>query len=245
MTVLQVNKLTLKSVFTPLFLLIFSALFLSTLTEQLITKKVEALISSKDGLSNTLWLYVGVSLLAAIFFPLVTAMLASFNILKESLKAKNSQISAAGFIADKIELSLIETLRAWGTAFLWCFVFILPGIWKFIAFILTPYVVMFSKKYQEGQVDALEYSSQICKAYFKRVNWWLTVFYLFTPIILYVIGEPYRLIAKTPATATLLIFVRTVVEYLFHYYMIQIFIDFINEHEAAPTTEAVSEIPTR
>ena len=218
---------------------------MSTLTEQLITKKVEALISSKDGLSNTIWLYVGISLLSAIFFPLITAMLSSFNILKESLKAKDPQISAGAFIIDKIELSMIETLRAWGTALLWCFAFVLPGIWKFIAFILTPYVVMFSKKYQEGKVDALEYSSEICKAYFKRVNWWLTVFYLFVPIILYFVGEPYRLITKTPVIATLLILVRTVVEYLFHYYMIQIFIDFINEHEAAPATEAVSEIPAR
>ena len=243
---LQVNKLTLKSVFTPLFLLIFSALFLSTLTEQIISKKVESLISSKDGLSNTLWIYVAISLASAILFPLITAMLASFNIVKESLQVKNPNISAGGFIADKIELSIIETLRAWGTSFLWCFVFILPGIWKFIAFILTPYVVMFSKKYQEGKVDALEYSSKICKAYFKRVNWWLTVFYLFVPVILYFIGEPYRLIMKTPAPATALVFVRTVVEYLFHYYMIQVFIDFINEHEAAPTTTAAApKIPTR
>lgn len=245
MAVLQVNKLTLKSVFTPLFLLIFSALFVSTLTEQIITKKVETLISSKDGLSNMIWVYVGISLLSAIFFPLVVAMLSSFNILKDSLKAKDPQISAGAFVADKIELSLIETLRAWGTAFLWCFVFILPGIWKFIAFILTPYVVMFSKKYQEGKVDALEYSSKICKAYFKRVNWWLTVFYLFVPVVLYFVGEPYRLIMKTPAQATALVFVRTVVEYLFHYYMIQVFIDFINEHEAAPTVAAAPKIPTR
>lgn len=243
---LQVNKLTLKSVFTPLFLLIFSALFLSTLTEQILTKKVEALISSKDGLSNMIWVYVGISLLSAIFFPLITAMLSSFSILKESLQAKNPQVSAGAFIADKIELSIIETLRAWGTAFLWSFVFILPGIWKLIAYILTPYVVMFSKKYQEGKVDALEYSSKICKAYFKRVNWWLTVFYLFVPVVLYFVGEPYRLIMKTPVPATALVFVRTIVEYLFHYYMIQVFIDFINEYEAAPaTTVAAAKNPTR
>jgi hypothetical protein len=244
--VLQVNKLTLKSVFTPLFLLIFSAFFLSTLTEQILTKEVEALISSKDGLSNMIWVYVGISLLSAILFPLITAMLSSFSILKESLKSINPQVSAGGFIADKIELSLIETMRAWGTAFLWCFVFILPGIWKLIAFILTPYVVMFSKKYQEGEVDALEYSTKICKAYFKRVNWWLTVFYLFVPVVLYFIGEPYRLIMKTPVPATALVFIRTIVEYLFHYYMIQVFIDFINKYESEPVLAVADrEISTR
>ena len=243
---LQVNKLTLKSVFTPLFLLIFSAFFLSTLTEQILTKEVEALISSKDGLSNMIWVYVGISLLSAILFPLITAMLSSFSILKESLKSINPQVSAGGFIADKIELSLIETMRAWGTAFLWCFVFILPGIWKLIAFILTPYVVMFSKKYQEGEVDALEYSTKICKAYFKRVNWWLTVFYLFVPVVLYFIGEPYRLIMKTPVPATALVFIRTIVEYLFHYYMIQVFIDFINKYESEPVLAVADrEISTR
>jgi hypothetical protein len=59
------------------------------------------------------------------------------------------------------------------------------------------------------------------------------------------VGEPYRLITKTPVPATALIFVRTVVEYLFHYYMIQVFLDFINEYEAAPVQPTAMKATTR
>ena len=225
------NKLTLKSVFTPLFLLIFSAAFLSTLTEQVITKQVEQLVRSKDGLSGMLWVYVSISLASAILFPIFTGMVASFSILRDSLKSQDDKISFFKFFKSRLELSLIESFRAWGKGFLWCFVFILPGIWKFISYILTPYVVLFSQRYQRGEVDALEYSAVICKKYFKRINWWLTVFYLFIPIAIYAVAEPYRLFDRTPFAATALVLIRAVTEYAFHYFMLKIFFDFINEEE--------------
>lgn len=231
MTVLQVNKLTLKSVFTPLFLLIFSAAFLSTFIEQVVAKEVEQLIRSKDGLSSMLWVYVGLSLISSILFPVFTGMLVSFNILRDSFKTPNSTNSFLDFFIEHVEQNLIESFRAWGKGFLWCFVFILPGIWKFISFVLTPYVVMFSERYRRGEVDALEYSALICKKYFKRVNWWLTVFYLILPITLYVVAEPYRLFNRTPFAASILVFIRAVSEYAFHYFMLKIFFDFIKEEE--------------
>ncbi len=228
---LQVNKLTLKSVFTPLFLLIFSAAFLSTFIEQIVTRQVEQLISSKDGLSSILWVYVGISLMSSILFPIFMGMLASFNILRDSFKSQNSANTFSDFFVEHLEQNLIESFRAWGKGFLWCFVFILPGIWKFISFIFTPYVVMFSERYRRGEVDALEYSAQICKKYFKRVNWWLTVFYFILPIILYVIAEPYRLLNRTPFVASILVFIDAISKYAFHYFMLKIFFDFINEEE--------------
>ena len=210
-------------------------MFLSTLSDQVLTSKVESIVSSKDGLSNMIWVWGGLSLLSAILFPMIMAMLCSYSILGRTDSA------ATDFMKSNIELSIIENMRAWGKAFMWSFLLILPGIAKFILYTLTPYVVLFSKNYKTGKVDALEYSTLITKKHLKEVNWWLTVFYLFIPTALYVIGEPYRLISETPAKATILILIRTLSEYCFHYFMLKIFINFINENEnlAAPETAAV------
>ncbi|MGZ3726502.1 MAG: hypothetical protein ACXWQQ_11910 [Pseudobdellovibrio sp.] len=218
------NKLTLKSVFTPVFLLLFAAMFLSTLSDQVISNKIEALVSSKDGFNNMIWFWGGISLFTAIAFPMLTAMISSYNLVK-------TQLNGAQFIEENLELSVIENLRSWGKSFLWSFVFILPGIWKFIRYTLTPYVVLFSSRYKKGEVDALEYSSMICKKYWKQVNWWLTVFYLFVPIFIYFTTDNYRLLNEHPVAGTLIVLVHTLLEYLFHYKMLQIFIKFINENE--------------
>ncbi len=232
---LQVNKLSFKSVFTPFFLLIFSAMFLSTLTDQFIASRVELLVSSRDGLSNMIFFWGAFSLISAIFFPLMFAVLCSYSIVR-----KPNSTTAQQFIEDNIELSIIETLRAWGKSFLWTFVLIFPGLWKFVLFALTPYVVLFSKKYKSGKVDALEYSTLICKKNFKQVNLWLGVFYVAVPILIYVVAEPYRLLKDNPIAGTVIVLIRTLSEYCFHYMMLRFFITFINQNE----NEAVSETAT-
>ena len=199
-------------------------MFLSTIIEQVISKKIEILVSSKDGLSSMIWFWGGLSLFTTIFFPMLVALLSSYNLIK-------TQVSSPDFIADHLEMSLIETLRAWGKSFLWSFLLVLPGIWKFFLYTLTPYIVLFSERYKKGQVDALDYSSMICKKNWKAINWWLTVFYLFVPIGFYFLTEPIRLINEHPFLATLVVLAHTLAEYLFHYFILKIFINFINENE--------------
>jgi hypothetical protein len=230
-----VKELSLKSVFTPFFLLIFSAMFLSTLSDQIIAVKVEKLVSSPNGLNDMIWVWGALSLISAIFFPMLFAILCSFNIVKT-----NTPLTFENYFGENIELSAIENLRSWGKSFMWGFLFILPGIAKFILFTLTPYVVLFSKKYKEGKVDALEYSSLVCKKYLKQVNLWLTVFYLGVPILLYIVAEPYRLLNYHPVAGTAVVFVKTLAEYGFHYMMLKIFIDYINQNEFAAEVAQVT-----
>lgn len=210
-------------------------MFLSTFTDQYIALKVEKLVSSPKGLSDMIWVWGSLSLISAIFFPMLFAILCSYNIVKQPP-------SIAKYFEENLELSMIESLRSWGKSFMWSLLFILPGIAKFILYTLTPYVVLFSKKYKEGAVDALQYSSDICKKNLKKINLWLTVFYVGIPIVLYFTAEPYRLLRDNPFAGTFIVFVRTLAEYGFHYMMLKIFINYINHAENAEYTTDL-EIP--
>jgi hypothetical protein len=219
-----VNKLDLNSILKPSFLLIFSAVFFSTLMDQYLTKQVENLISSKDGLSNMIWVWGGLSVLSAILFPLLISIFCAYFFIT-STKSLNE------FVEDNFELSLIETLRAWGKTFLWSFVFLLPGVFKYINYILTPFVVMFSKKYKRGEVDALEYSTLISKKFFWSIKLWLGVFYVIVPVLFYALFDEYRIFTNHPVSATLVVGLETFVEIIFHFIILNLFIKFLNANE--------------
>lgn len=226
---LQVNKFDLKILFSPYFLLIFSAVFFTTLTDQYLQNKLELLISSKDGLTNMIWLWGGLSVLNSLFFPLLISLLCIFALVF-------SDKNLSQYFGENLELSLLESIRAWGKTFLWSFVFLLPGVWKYINYFLAPFVVVFSKKYKNGEVDALEYSTYISKNFWWSLKLWLGVFYVLVPIIMYVLFDSYRLFSTSPVSATALVLARSFVELLFHFIILKIFIKFINENEVANGT---------
>lgn len=210
-------------------MLIFSALLFSNLTDQFLQKQVEDIISSKDGLSNTIWLWGFFSVLSAILFPLLISLFCAFILVTEQTKLSL-------FIKENLELSFIETLRAWGKIFLWSFIFFIPGVIKYINYILAPFVVMFSRRYKNGEVDALEYSAKISKNFWWSIKIWLGVFYVLIPIMLYVFLDEYRVFATHPVSATLVVLFECLVELLFHFIILKLFIKFLNEHET--TSEA-------
>ncbi len=182
-----------------------------------------------------IWFWGSISLVNAILLPMLTALISSFMVVQFDKKSEGG----LNFTAEHFELLTIETLRSWGKAFLWSFVFVLPGVWKFFTYTLTPYVVLFSKKYAAGEVDALAYSEYICKKNWKVVNKWLTVFYLVVPISMYFLFEPFRILSQTPVRATLLILVKTAIELAFHYQMLKVLIEFINKTEIEEQFEVV------
>jgi len=219
-----VNKLDLHSFLKPSALLIFSAVLFSSLMDQFLTKQVEVLISSKDGLSNMIWVWGGLSVLSAIMFPLLISMFCAYFLIS-STKSLNE------FVEENFELSFIETLRAWGKTFLWSFVFFLPGVIKYINYILTPFVVMFSRKYKRGEVDALEYSTLISKKFFWSIKMWLGLFYVIVPVLFYALFDEYRVFSTHPVAATLVAGLETLVEIIFHFIILNLFIKFLNANE--------------
>jgi hypothetical protein len=263
--VLTVYPLSRKLFFSPYFLLIFSAVLFSTLTDQVLQLQVERMISSKDGLSALIWLWGSLSVLSAVFFPLLTSLLCAYllvdfkrpvhsvseNLPPESPSAVENEpvqeepsdaIEPAPpvvlskpeidtYLKQSFELSVVETLRAWGKIYLWSFVFIFPGIIRYINYILTPFVVVFSQKYQNGEVDALEYSAKISKNFWWSIKLWLGLFFVIVPLLFYFVFGDYRLFTSHPLAATGVVFLETISELLFHYILLKLFIKFLNEHE--------------
>ena len=225
---LQVKKFNLKAVLNPIFLLIFSALIFSNLTDQYLQKQVEELISSKDGLSNIIWFWGFISILSAILFPLVISLLCAFLLVSNQQKVENKM---SVFFAENIELSLIEILRSMGKVFLWSFLLIIPGVIKYIDYLLAPFVVMFSKRYKNGEVDALEYYTEISKKFWWSIKLWVVLFYVIIPIMIYALFDELRVFSEHPISATALTFVESVIELLFHFIILKLFIKFLNNFE--------------
>lgn len=222
-------KIQFKSNFISGFLLVFSALLVSTLIDQLLNKQIESVIQSPTGLSNMIWLWGGLSLATSLFFPLLLSLLCCHSL-------TSPQAPTSDFLKNKFELGLIETLRAWGKTFAWCFAFIIPGLVKYTYYLLAPFVVMFSKKYENGEVDALEHSTMIAKAFWWRLNLWLTIFYMIIPLAVSSFLDEKKIFTTSPITALLCVLLETVLLYVFHFLILKLFIKYMNEIESNPAT---------
>lgn len=205
-------------------MLIFLAVVVAALTDQSLNRKIEQVIRAKDGLSNMIWVWGLASLASSLFFPLLISMLCSYT-LSQAFTSKGV------FLKSKFELALIETLRAWGKTFLWCFAFIIPGLLKYTFYLMAPFVVMFSKKYEHGEVDALEMSEKLSKKFWWRLNLWLTIFYLLIPVTLSTLLDDLRIFQYHPYTATASAFFETILIFVFHYLILKLFIRYLNEVE--------------
>lgn len=194
------------------------------MADQYFSHQIELLISSKDGLSNMIWIWGGLSILSAIFFPLLISLLCAYTLVSHHSHIKK-------YFSENLELGIIESLRAWGKTFLWTFVFVIPGLIKYIHYILTPFVVAFSERYKKGEVDALEYSTKIAKSFYWSIKCWMGVFYLIIPAIMYFVFDEWRMFSNHPISATLLVGVETVIELLFHFIILKMFINYINQNE--------------
>lgn len=206
------------------FLLIFLAVLLAALADQSLNRKIEQVIKSPDGLSNMIWVWGLASLGSSLFFPLLVSMLCSYTL-------SNAFASRRGFLKDKFELALIETLRSWGKTFLWCFVFLIPGLVKYTYYLMAPFVVMFSKKYERGEVDALQMSEKISKKFWWRLNIWLTLFYLLIPVALSSSLDEFKVFQYHPLSATACVLLETILVLVFHYLILRLFLRYLNEVE--------------
>lgn len=220
-------KLEFKRHFITGFLLVFSALLFFTWIDQLLNKQIEAVIQAPMGLSNMIWFWGALSFATSLFFPLLLSLLCCHSL-------TTLQIGAPQFLKNKFELGLIETLRAWGKTFAWCFVFIIPGLIKYTYYLLAPFVVMFSEKYAAGEVDALEHSKTISKAFWWQLNLWLAVFYMVIPLATSAVLDENKVFAQHPITAVLCVLMETVLLYAFHFLILKSFLECLQKIESVP-----------
>lgn len=221
---------TLKIAFLPIFL----ALLISGSLDQFINSKIEAILRSPQGLSQTIWFYGAVSIFSSLFFPAIISFFASFGLARSIQDFEYSQFVPASFdrfFSENFELSFLETIRAWGKTFLWTFVFIIPGIVKFFLYLPVPFVVFFSKRYHAGEVDALKLAQKIAKKYW---FWFLIYMLMFTfilPMTLSLGMDQYRVFREYFVYASLLTAIDAVVVIVFHYYILKLILKFIKDDE--------------
>ena len=199
------------------FLLIFLATLTYRLVDQFTTKKIEGLIRSSDGISSIVWGWAGLSLLLSILFPTLVALISLYAL-------RNNSVNRFGiFLRNHLELSILETVRAWGISILWGFLFIIPGIIKMSFYYLTTFVVLFSPEYARGEVDALKKSAEISKRHWGILNLSVTVFYFVIPILVSTIFDEYTVFEKHPLFAAVFCGVEAVSVLLFHYFVLKLF----------------------
>jgi hypothetical protein len=216
------------------FLPIFIALLMSGSLDQFINSKIEAILRSPKGLSQTIWLYGSVSIISSLFFPLLITFIASYGLARSIQNQDYNQFippNIENFISEHFELSFLEMLRSWGKTFLWTFLFIIPGIIKFFFYIPVPFVVYFSKRYQAGEVDALKLSQSIAKKHWFWLLAYMALFSFVLPMALSLGMDQYRVFREYFVYASLLTAVDAVIVIVFHYYILKLILKFIKDDD--------------
>lgn len=234
------------NIFTALkiaFLPIFLALLISGSLDQYINSKIEAILRSPQGLSQTIWIYGSVSIFSSLLFPLIITFFASFALARSIQDTEYGQFvppSLKSFFASNFELSFLETIRSWGKTFLWTFLFIIPGIVKFFLYIPVPFVVFFSKRYQAGQVDALKLSQKIAKKHWFWLLIYMAMFTFILPMTLSLGLDQYRVFREYIVYASLLTAIDAVVVIIFHYYILKLILKFIKDDDSKETEHGIN-----
>lgn len=206
-------------VFKRAFPLIFPLIVISSNLEQSLNKLVEGAIRNPDGVQTSILFYGAISIAWSVAFPILMTSVVLFFLCSET-----------GFVGDLrsflkryLNQLYIEVVRSWGRSLLYGLFFILPGLWKFVKLSYVPYVVVASKTYDEGQIDALKASESI----FSR-NRFLTLLiffgaYLFIPIFMAAMFDGYRSIFETPFSSLLLNSIDTYFIILVNFILFTIF----------------------
>lgn len=166
-------------------LLTFCILVSYQFLDQTLTGVLEKLFRSSDGAPAWVWGIALLSVMLNMLAPLVLAF-CLLSLLKTRKTFKD------------FEQLVIESLRAWGSTFLWTLLLIIPGIMKWLAYFFVPFVVLFSKKYSLGEVDALKHSQKIFFNSWGKLLIVLFIFSVFFPLVSFTVFDGYRKIWETP-----------------------------------------------
>jgi hypothetical protein len=193
---------TLRKIAIPLFVLTV----VGTTLDQLITIKMENLLMSPEGTSPLVWAYGALSLLLSLTYPLLGILLVISTLQADSLPV---------FLKKHFRFSLIEEMRSWGQAMMWSFLLLIPGLIRFLQFLLVPFIVCLDPAYQRGERDALVRARELVRG--RTLLWMLLLFPIFSiivPVFLTAFDE-WKLIWKTPLSALLICLIEMLVNFCF------------------------------
>ena len=174
----------------------FCLLLLNQWIEQLLNIEMQKAMKKES--SQLLILGTGLFLNGFLFIWIETI---GFLILLQPFNPQTENIMMPTKIADFTR----EWLRSVGNASLWMFVFIIPGIMRWVDYTLLPFVCFFDSQYQSGQVDALDRCRSLAKG--MRLKLWLLWLGLGValPLITTSLFSEYGSLLETPISALLLI----------------------------------------
>ena len=187
-----------------------------TFFDQSLTVLMESNLRSQDGATGAIFLLGAGYLTNSIFFTTLATATAIYGVSKVS-------DSWWQFIDRFFNQSCIEVVRAWGQTLSWSLLFLIPGFFKYLQFILVPFVVATDNKYQTGEVDALQKSKELFKKHWLGL---LMAVFFFQGIWSYIstdLFDAYRLIIHTPVQAILISALEALI-FLFYILIIFIFL---------------------
>jgi hypothetical protein len=191
--------LNLKA-FRKVGLLLFLIGVLSSQIDQSISSQVEEALRNPQGLNSAVYIYGFLSLIFSLFFPLILILLCLWA-LKPTASAMTERATrrqVSHFFKHNFPQLVIETLRSWGKILLWSLLFIIPGVIKYVVYVLVPFIVATSPAYDRGELDALQTSTRLVKKHAWEILALIFVFHLTIPLILTVFFDEYRLMNQTP-----------------------------------------------
>lgn len=224
MTFFSDNLRVLKRAFP----LVFPLIVLSSNLEQLLNKLIESAIRNPNGVQTDIIFYGAASILWSTAFPIFVTTCVLFFLCSET----GFQGTPREFFKKYLNQLYIEIMRSWGRALQFGLLFIIPGIWKFIKFFYVPYIVVGSRQYDAGNIDALKMSESVFN---KHKTMTLLIFfigYLFIPLFMATLFDGYRSLFQTPLQSLILNAFDTYVLILVNFILFTLFKNEVRKSES-------------
>ena len=187
------NFLVLKKGFLPLLLI----WIISSSVDQYLGERIEAIMRSPAGLDYSLIIFSLLSIASGLLFPLVMISIGILAITKP-------QENLADFLGKNFNQMIIEELRSWGKILLYSLFLIIPGIVKYIQLCFVQFVVTTLPEYEQGKVDALQFSKKVVNKTFLPTLGTLILFHFLLPLFITALFDEYKVIWKTPVQSIVL-----------------------------------------
>lgn len=217
-------------IFRKAFLPILIVTLIGGAIDQYTGDRIQSFLSSTEGIHPSLYLFVLISIINSVVFPLVATGLAILAINQTTKPSIISQLCL------QFEQLFIESLRAWGSIFNWGLFLFVPALFRHLQLIFVPFIVLLDKNYEAGKIDALKQSKNLTNKIIFKVAGIIFLFHLFIPLVFVELFDSYTIIWKTPLAAITL----AIIDVYFLLISVQILFNLFNLNSPAPT----EEIPT-
>ena len=168
---------------------------------------------SPTGAGKLIWFYAALSILWGLFLPLIELVLI-ISVLQPH--------PILEFWRRSFSLSLIELMRAWGKSMMWSFLFIIPGVVRFVQYLFVPFVVCLDPLYQLGERDALAQSRKLSRGRMGRLFFFFFLSAIVVPALLTVVDE-WRPFVTHPVSAFLICILQMIINLTFSFWLWKIY----------------------